>query len=135
MIEVVDLRTFHLPELVTGSDRDRLLADKMIEAWQADGIFQVATEPRCRAGRPQDAIEASKRFFRLAAGRRRRSHVSDLTYSGYIASGEEVTAGEADYSEIFTVCKDIPLDDSAGRRAVALPRPGAVARRRVPATP
>ena len=29
----------------------------------------------------------------------------------YIASGEEVTAGEAAYSEIFTVCKDVPPDD------------------------
>ena len=38
-------------------------------------------------------------------------HVSDLTYSGYIASGEEVTAGEADYSEIFTVCKDVAVED------------------------
>jgi isopenicillin N synthase-like dioxygenase len=39
------------------------------------------------------------------------AHVSDLTYSGYIASGEEVTAGEADYSEIFTICPDVALDD------------------------
>jgi isopenicillin N synthase-like dioxygenase len=39
------------------------------------------------------------------------ARVSDLTYSGYIASGEEVTAGEADLSEIFTVTKDVPETD------------------------
>jgi isopenicillin N synthase-like dioxygenase len=39
------------------------------------------------------------------------NHLSDLSYSGYVASGEEVTAGQADYSEIFTVCKDLPLTD------------------------
>ncbi len=57
-----------------------------------------------------DAVAASQRFFALPAGTKAR-HVSDLTYSGYIASGEEVTAGEADYSEIFTVCKDVAADD------------------------
>lgn len=31
--------------------------------------------------------------------------------AGYIASGEEITGGVADYSEIFTVTKDLPLDD------------------------
>lgn len=29
------------------------------------------------------------------------------SYSGYIASGEELTAGVADYSEVFTVTKDL----------------------------
>ncbi|PKK50379.1 hypothetical protein CI102_4763 [Trichoderma harzianum] len=32
-------------------------------------------------------------------------------YSGYIASGEEITDGIADYSEIFTVTKDLPHTD------------------------
>ena len=81
----------------------------MIRAWEVDGIFQIVAEP------DQDrligeAIEASRRFFGMPL-EHKASHVSDRTYSGYIASGEERTAGEADYSEIFTVCKDVPLDD------------------------
>lgn len=73
-------------------------------------IFQIVAEP------DQDrligaAIEASRRFFGMPVPYK-ASHVSDLTYSGYIASGEELTAGETDYSEIFTICKDVPLDDA-----------------------
>jgi isopenicillin N synthase-like dioxygenase len=56
------------------------------------------------------AFEASRRFFAHSLEFKSKL-VSDLTYAGYIASGEEVTAGEADYSEIFTVCKDLPLED------------------------
>jgi 2-oxoglutarate dioxygenase / 2-oxoglutarate/L-arginine monooxygenase/decarboxylase len=103
------LRTFRVPKLVTGAPSDIVLASQMIKAWQADGIFQVATNPD-QDRKTRDAIKASRRFFAQPLGFKSR-HVSDLTYSGYIASGEEVTAGEADYSEIFTVCKDLPLDD------------------------
>ncbi len=81
----------------------------MIGTWQTDGIFQIeATEEQDR--KTQEAISESRRFFSRPI-EEKASCVSDLTYSGYIASGEEVTAGEADYSEIFTVCKDVPLDD------------------------
>src|SRR6266511_2705356 len=108
------LQTFHLPDNVNGTESDIGLAHDLMGAWQTDGIFQVATDPvqdRVTA----DAMEASRRFFRLPLDVKAR-HVSDLTYSGYIASGEEVTAGEADYSEIFTVCKDVPLDDPRVQR-------------------
>ncbi|MGH9751287.1 MAG: 2OG-Fe(II) oxygenase family protein, partial [Blastocatellia bacterium] len=54
--------------------------------------------------------EASRQFFRLPLALKSQC-VSDLSYAGYIASGEEITAGEADYSEIFTVCRDVPLND------------------------
>ena len=36
--------------------------------------------------------------------------MDDHSYSGCIAPGEEITAGENDYSEIFTVCPDLGLD-------------------------
>jgi 2-oxoglutarate dioxygenase / 2-oxoglutarate/L-arginine monooxygenase/decarboxylase len=103
------IQTFRLPDAVTGTESDVRLGHSLIGVWQTDGILQVATNP-AQDRVTADAIEASQRFFaqpmEVKAG-----HVSDLTYSGYIASGEEVTAGEADYSEIFTVCKDVAVDD------------------------
>ena len=103
------LQTFRLPDIVSGTESDLRLAHNLVRAWQSDGIFQVATDP-VQERVLWDAIEASKRFFRLPM-QVKASHVSDLTYSGYIASGEEATAGEADLSEIFTVCKDVAIDD------------------------
>src|SRR5690349_18304389 len=108
-----ELRTFRLPEQVIGSDADERLGRELIHAWQADGIFQVATDP-IQDVIIEDAYAASRRFFAMPSDYKNR-HVSELTYSGYIASGEEVTAGEADYSEIFTVCKDVPLQDTRTR--------------------
>src|SRR6266536_318045 len=106
---VTTLQTFRLPDTVSGTESDIRLAHNLVRAWQTDGILQVATNPA--QGRVTlDAIEASQRFFRLPMQVKAR-YVSDLTYSGYIASGEEVTAGEADYSEIFTVCEDVAVDD------------------------
>jgi isopenicillin N synthase-like dioxygenase len=106
---MADLQTFQLPEAVRGADSDRGLARAMIRAWQTDGIFQIATDA-AQSRKTLAAMQASKRFFSRPMEFKSR-HVSDLTYSGYIASGEEMTAGAADYSEIFTVCKDVALDD------------------------
>ncbi len=103
------LQTFRLPDTVSGTESDIRLGNDLVDAWQTDGIFQVATDPADDRV-SLDAVEASKRFFRLPI-QVKAGHVSDLTYSGYIASGEEVTAGEADYSEIFTVCPDVAVDD------------------------
>src|SRR5687768_12645928 len=104
-----DLKTFRLPEAVTGCAADMALAQRLIDAWRCDGIFQVEATAGQDAA-TQAAFSASKRFFGLPQAVK-AGCVSDLTYSGYIASGEEMTAGKADYSEIFTVCKDLPLDD------------------------
>ncbi|GAB3906955.1 2OG-Fe(II) oxygenase family protein [Kibdelosporangium lantanae] len=85
------------------------MAYEMVDAWRADGIFQISADHQ-QARAVRDAFVQSARFFAMPA-ERKSACVSDLTYAGYIASGEEVTAGEADYSEIFTVCPDVPLDD------------------------
>jgi len=103
------LQTFHLPDAVTGSSTDAELAQRMIRAWQSDGIFQVSTD-EAQARKTEAALAASRGFFKRPM-HDKAGCISDLTYSGYIASGEEITAGEADYSEIFTVCKDVPHDD------------------------
>ncbi|KAF5576548.1 2-oxoglutarate-dependent ethylene succinate-forming enzyme [Fusarium pseudocircinatum] len=53
---------------------------------------------------------ASKRLFGKPYAQK-AACVDSQTYSGYIASGEELTDGIADYSEIFTVIKDLELDE------------------------
>jgi isopenicillin N synthase-like dioxygenase len=113
--ELTTLQTFRLPESVRGTESDIQLAKEMVRAWQTDGIFQVATDPE-QDRVTEEAMDESRRFFQLPMAVKAQ-HVSDLTYSGYIASGEEVTAGEADYSEIFTVCKDLGLDDARVQQA------------------
>ena len=102
------LETIVLPAVVTGSASDRRLADALIAAWRRDGIFQVAADPAHRGviGR---ALDTSRRFFAGPFEAKARL-LNDTGYSGYIASGEEITAGEADYSEIFTVCPDLADD-------------------------
>jgi isopenicillin N synthase-like dioxygenase len=111
---VTAFQTFRLPDTVSGTESDIRLGHDLVAAWQTDGIFQIATDP-AQDRVTLDAIDASKRFFRLPTHAKAR-YVSDLTYSGYIASGEEVTASEADYSEIFTLCKDVPIDDPRVRQ-------------------
>jgi 2-oxoglutarate dioxygenase / 2-oxoglutarate/L-arginine monooxygenase/decarboxylase len=103
------LETFELPETVGDGEADIQLGKEMIRAWQRDGIFQVAATPE-QIAKTGAAVSESKRFFQQPMDFK-SARVSDLTYSGYIASGEEVTAGEADYSEIFTVTKDLPETD------------------------
>lgn len=106
---MTELQTFRLPETVGETGSDIRLGREMIQAWQRDGIFQVAATPG-QIEKTEAAVKESKRFLRMPMDFK-SGRVSDLTYSGYIASGEEVTAGEADYSEIFTVTKDLPETD------------------------
>jgi isopenicillin N synthase-like dioxygenase len=104
-----ELRTFWLPEQVDGTSLNQTLARQLIDAWREDGIFQVALDP-AQGQTTAAAFQASREFFRQPLAQK-AACISDLSYAGYVASGEEVTAGEADYSEIFTVCKDVPLAD------------------------
>jgi isopenicillin N synthase-like dioxygenase len=106
---MTELATFRLPPTVNGQASDISLARNMIQAWKTDGIFQVAMDTDQNQATAR-AFSSSRRFFASALHHKSR-HVGELSYSGYIASGEELTAGEADYSEVFTVCKDLPLHD------------------------
>lgn len=106
---MTNLQTFDLPESITGTQSDKYLAHQMIQAWRSDGIFQIATNTILDL-KTSTAFEASRKFFRMPLHLKQQC-ISDLTYGGYIACGEEITAGEFDYSEIFTICKDVPLDD------------------------
>lgn len=106
---MTDLITFALPEAVTDSKADRQLGRALIDAWRKDGIFQISIHDE-QDQKVKRAMAASKAFFKLPREEKSRL-VSSLTYAGYVASGEEVTAGEQDQSEIFTICKDLPLED------------------------
>jgi len=106
---MTDLKTFHIPEFVDGKTSDVELAKQLIDAWRTDGIFQVARTDK-EEHITNKAMEASKKFFAKPLEFKAQC-ISDTTYSGYIASGEEITAGEKDFSEIFTVCKDFSEDD------------------------
>lgn len=106
---VGQLKTFTLPEKATGSPRDVEMGKAMINAWREDGILQVSM-----SSKQQDLFDkasaASKRFFAMPPTQK-AACVDTQSYAGYIASGEEITDGVADYSEIFTVTKDLPLDE------------------------
>lgn len=106
---VGNLETFTLPSKITGSLADHCLAKSMIDAFQRDGIFQIKMTP-LQQRLYNAASKTSKAFFRRPHSEK-AACVDKDSYSGYIASGEEITAGVADYSEIFTVTKDLDPED------------------------
>src|SRR5262249_37953979 len=57
------------------------------------------------------AIRVARDFFALP-DRVKRYFVSDLTYSGYVARGEQAAGRDDDGTEGFTVCPDLPYDDA-----------------------
>ncbi|WP_030204587.1 isopenicillin N synthase family oxygenase [Streptomyces sp. NRRL S-87] len=101
-----ELTTFRMPACGAGTAADAALGRAMVAAWRRDGIFQVAADAGGRA-RTEDALAASRRFFARPYPEK-AALVSDVSYSGYIASGEELTAGRPDRSEVFTVTPDLP---------------------------
>lgn len=103
------LETFNLPESVTGTTGDRNMGKALINAFKRDGILQIAMEPHQRSIY-KEAEQASKAFF-AKPHNEKAACVDSQSYAGYIASGEEITNGIADYSEIFTVTKDLDLDE------------------------
>nr|VFJ59072.1 MAG: Isopenicillin N synthase [Candidatus Kentron sp. FM]VFJ66229.1 MAG: Isopenicillin N synthase [Candidatus Kentron sp. FM]VFK11789.1 MAG: Isopenicillin N synthase [Candidatus Kentron sp. FM] len=107
---MTDFQSFHLPESVSGTQSDVELGRGMIRAWRTDGVFRAVMN-ETQNKKSEDAFAASRRFFEMPMASKTR-YSNDLTYSGYTASGEEVTAGERDYPEVFTICKDIPADDA-----------------------
>ena len=104
-----DLDTFILPERVSGSVGDEIMAKAMITAWRRDGILQVAMSAAQRL--VYDAANASSRAFFRQSSAMKQKLVDNKSYAGYIGSGEEITNCIADYSEIFTVTKDLAKSD------------------------
>jgi isopenicillin N synthase-like dioxygenase len=106
---VGELETFRLPDEVSGHPGDVAMGHALIDAWRRDGILQISFDDAQKKV-IQDAFLASKRFFKKPHSEK-AACVDSQSYSGYIASGEEITDGIADYSEIFTVTKDLDLSD------------------------
>lgn len=84
------------------------LGEALVRSWRTEGAFQVAAEEL--APEAQRAFAAGERFFARPATAKAR-YVSNLTYAGYAAAGEEAEATEPDRCEAFTVCQDIAPDD------------------------
>ncbi|KAJ0157340.1 Uncharacterized protein HZ326_0266 [Fusarium oxysporum f. sp. albedinis] len=108
-VTVGNLQTFILPDKVSDTEANRKLGEALVEAWQKDGILQISMTPE-QHSLYKSANYASRRFFGKPYAQK-AACVDSQTYSGYIASGEELTDGIADYSEIFTVTKDLELDE------------------------
>jgi hypothetical protein len=106
--EIGELSTFLLPDKVTGSQEDIALGNGLVDAWRRDGILQIAFPDGLRVLR--NALKESKKYFARPQWQKAQN-VDSQSFAGYIASGEEITDGVADYSEIFTVTKDLTLDD------------------------
>ncbi|KKY15282.1 putative 2-oxoglutarate-dependent ethylene succinate-forming enzyme [Diplodia seriata] len=107
---VGNLKTFELPETLTGGASDQALGRSMIDAWRHDGILQISMDPINRK-LADAAFICSKKFFDLPY-KTKAACVDDQSFAGYIASGEELTDNIADYSEIFTVTKDLAATDA-----------------------
>jgi len=108
--KIGSLTTFDLPSSINGTESDRALGERMVQTWRKDGIFQIRLTPE-QAVVLQEAFKVSKGYFAQPFEEKAKD-VDDQSFSGYIASGEELTDGIADYSEIFTITKDLPLTDS-----------------------
>ena len=106
---VGSLQTFALPQTVEDNEQSRAMAKAMIKAWQTTGIFRIQMTAG-QQGMLSECFKTSKDFFQLPYETKAK-FVDDQSFSGYIASGEELTDGVADYSEIFTVTKDLPESD------------------------
>jgi len=104
-----NLTTFTLPQNVIGTDADHALGKQMVQTWRQDGIFQIRLT-LTQSSFLKSASTVSQNFFRRPL-HFKQNLVDDQSFSGYIASGEELTDGIPDYSEIFTVTKDLPITD------------------------
>lgn len=85
------------------------MGKELVDAWRTDGILQISFPPELKV--LSDAIKQSKAFFAQDHAKK-AACVDSQSFAGYIASGEELTDGIADYSEIFTVTKDLDQSDS-----------------------
>ncbi|MBG6088119.1 isopenicillin N synthase family oxygenase [Actinomadura viridis] len=107
-----DPHTFRLPAVVTPSCAG--LGRELVQSLRTGGILHVRVDA-VPAQKIVTAMTASRRFFSMPLAYKAR-HVSDLSFSGYLASRDPSAEGEDDHAETFTVCKDVPYGDARVRR-------------------
>jgi isopenicillin N synthase-like dioxygenase len=81
----------------------------MVNSWRKDGIFQISMNSS-QQHTFDEAFPTGQAYFSLPFAEKARN-VDSQSFAGYIASGEELTDGIADYSEICTITKDLPPSD------------------------
>jgi isopenicillin N synthase-like dioxygenase len=104
------LKTFILPDIIRDDVESKAFAQNMIDEWRKTEIFKIQITP-AHSTVLEDCFKKSKEFFQCSF-KEKSKHVNDQSFAGYIASGEEMTDNIADYSEIFTITKDLKLSDS-----------------------
>lgn len=109
------LPTFTLPPQIDTppSPTHLTLGRALVTALRRDGILQL-TMPPPHQRLWHTALAASQSFFRRPLAEK-AACVDARSYAGYVASGEEVTGGVADYSEVFTVTRDLGVGDARVR--------------------
>lgn len=103
------LQTFSLPERIVGSSSNILLGKEIVSAWRKDGIIEIRRTKQQEEETTRAFAENAAFFSRPME--EKRKYVNDMTYSGYVASGEEKKSSNPDFPEVFTIFPDIPLND------------------------
>lgn len=104
-----NFQTFTIPAVVLDIPEHQELGRELVRAFRTDGLLQFNMDDAMMVA-SQQALAANRDFCKLPL-EEKAQHVSPLTYSGYIRSGEEQTDGKSDASEIFTVTPDITEED------------------------
>lgn len=106
------LETFFISDDHLPTHESRVQAGKaIIAAIERDSIIQISIEGIAPPDVIKNAFKAQQNFFDLPISTKMQAH-NDLSYAGYVYSGEEETAGKRDAAEIFTVTRDYDLHDS-----------------------
>lgn len=103
------LQTFSLPDHIDASKDNALLGKDIVSSWRKNGIIEIR-RTRQQEEETVRAFEENAAFFRRNIEEKRK-YVNDMTYSGYVASGEEKKSANPDFPEVFTIFPDIPMDD------------------------
>lgn len=83
----------------------------MVDTSRKDAILQIVAIPaQDRALQPALCVQSEQGLLRRPREEKVK-YVDDQSFSGYIASGEELTDGIADYSDIFPVTEDLPITE------------------------
>lgn len=103
------LQTFYVSRDHLPTKQARVEAGRLIvKAIQDDSIINISTKGIFSSNVIKRAYKAQKDFFSMPL-KDKMACSNDMSYGGYVYSGEEDTAGKKDAAEIFTVTRDFPV--------------------------